>query len=349
MRSWQLVEFGAPLRENTTEPPQPRSTEVLLRVRACGACHSDVHLWQGSFDLGGGKKLSFAQTMPLPFTLGHEICGEVMALGPDAQPIPLGAKRVVFPWIGCGQCDMCRSDREHCCIPRQSIGTKRHGGFGDWVLVPHARYLLEYDSIPDELAATYACSGLTAYSALKKVSALTQEDWLLLIGAGGVGLSAINIASLVTQARILVVDVNAERRRAALAAGATAVIDNADADALAEVKRLTGGNVWAAIDFVGRPETVQFALDSLHRGGSLILVGLHGGALSLPLATIPPRMLTIRGSQVGTLAEMRELMALARAGRVPPIPIETRPLSRATQTLEDLHAGRITGRVVLLP
>ena len=84
MRSWQLVEFGAPLRENQTEPPQPRSTEVLLRVRACGACHSDVHLWQGSFDLGGGKKLSFAETMPLPFTLGHEICGEVMALGPDA-------------------------------------------------------------------------------------------------------------------------------------------------------------------------------------------------------------------------------------------------------------------------
>src|SRR5688500_11404553 len=129
MRSWQLTEFGAPLRENLNEPPRPQGTEVLLRVRACGACHSAVHLWQGFFDLGGGKKLSFAETMQLPFTLGHEICGEVIDAGPGAQGVVPGASRVVFPWIGCGKCDMCLSDREHCCIPRQSIGTKRPGGF----------------------------------------------------------------------------------------------------------------------------------------------------------------------------------------------------------------------------
>jgi D-arabinose 1-dehydrogenase-like Zn-dependent alcohol dehydrogenase len=349
MRSWQLVEFGAPLAENLTAPPPPQGTEVLLRVRACGACHSDVHLWQGYFDLGGGKKLSFADTMKLPFTLGHEICGEVSAAGPDSGMVSVGSKWVVFPWIGCGKCDMCLSDREHCCIPRQSIGTKRHGGFSEYVLVPHPRYLIEYEDVPDALAATYACSGLTAYSALKKVSGLGSSEWLLLIGAGGVGLSAINIAPLVTKARVLVADVNAERRRAALAAGAEAVVDNSLPGALAEIKGLTGGQVWGVIDFVGRPETAQLGLDALHRGGALIVVGLHGGALSLPLATVPPRMLTIRGSQVGTLAEMRELMELARAGRVPAIPIETRPMSRASETLEDLHAGRITGRVVLHP
>lgn len=349
MRAWQIVEFGKPLRCLDATRPQPIGTEVLVRVSACGACHSDVHVWQGYFDLGAGKKLSFAGSMALPFTLGHEICGEVAELGPDATGVAVGDKRIVFPWIGCGTCETCRTDGEPYCNTRQSIGTKKNGGFAEYVVVPHPRYLIDYGDIAPALAGTYACSGLTAYSALKKVSSLTEKQWLVIIGAGGVGLSAVNIAPLVTKARVIVADIDEARRQAALKAGAHAAVDNSKPNALAEIKALTGGQAWAAIDFVGRPETAQFGLDSLCRGGSLIVVGLHGGALSLPLATVAPRMLTIKGSQVGTLDELRELMTLARAGKVPAIPIETRPMSRAGETLDDLHAGRITGRVVLTP
>lgn len=349
MRSWQIVDFNMPLCENVSELPRPTGTQVLVKVGACGVCHSDVHLWQGYFDLGNGQKLSFAQTMKLPFTIGHEIVGEVVEAGPEAEGVVAGARRVVFPWLGCGTCSMCLSDREHLCNAKQSIGTRQPGGFSDYVLVPHPRYLVEFGDLPETLACTYACSGVTAYSALKKVGELSPEDWVLLIGAGGVGLSAVNIAPLATRARIMVADIDAGRRQAALDAGAHATVDNGSREGVAAAKQLTGGNIWAAIDFVGRPETAQFALDSLHRGGTLILVGLHGGALSLPLATLPPRLLTIRGSQVGTLSEMRELMALARAGRINPIPIETRPMSRVTETLEQLHAGQVTGRVVLRP
>jgi D-arabinose 1-dehydrogenase-like Zn-dependent alcohol dehydrogenase len=348
VQSWQIIEFGAPLEARTQPVPSPQGTEVLLRVAACGVCHSDLHVWQGFFDLGGGRRQSFAGGIRLPFTMGHEIVGTIVAVGPDAD-IAVGARRVVFPWLGCGTCDMCRSDREHLCLDKQSIGTRRPGGFSDHVLVRHPRYLIDFGDIPEALACTYACSGLTAYGALKKIGPLTSDDWILVIGVGGVGLAAVSMAQSLTPARIVVADIDPTKREAAVAAGAGAVIDNGAGDAIAALKRSTGGGVWAAIDFVGRPETAQFGLDVLRRSGTLILVGLHGGALNLPLATVPPRLLTIRGSQVGTLAEMHELMALARAGRVPPIPVRTLPMSSANEALAELRAGTVVGRLVLTP
>ena len=349
MLSWQLVDFGKPLEPRESPTPVPHGTEVLVRVAACGVCHSDVHLWDGFFDYGNGNKLSFAASMPLPFTIGHEIVGTVVAVGPDATGIQVGQQSVIFPWIGCGVCDVCTSGGEYYCSSRVSIGTKRAGGFADHVLVPHPRYLFDFEGVPAALACTYACSGVTAYSALKKVPALTAQDTLLLIGAGGVGLSALLIAPALTAAKLVVADIDPAKRQAALAAGADAVIDNSTPAGLAELKKFAGGGIWAAIDFVGAPSSAQFGIDSLRRGGTLLMVGLFGGALSLPLAMVSPRLLTIRGSHVGSLVEMGELMALAKAGRIKPIPVAKRPMSLATTTLEDLRAGRIVGRVVLEP
>jgi D-arabinose 1-dehydrogenase-like Zn-dependent alcohol dehydrogenase len=346
----QIVDWGRPLELRRYDDPRPQGTEVLLAVDACGVCHSDLHLHDGYFDLGGGDRLRVADRgIRLPFTLGHEVVGTVLALGPEAAGVRVGERRLVHPWIGCGACAVCHRGEELLCLKPRIVGTWRDGGYSDRVLVPHARYLVDYGGIATSVAATLACSGVTAYSAVRKLGALTPEDSVLLVGAGGVGLAGLHLARALTPARILVADVDAAKRERALADGAAAVIDNAAEDALARLRELTDGGATAAIDFVGRPVTARFAIDGLRKGGTLIVVGLYGDRLTLPLPLLPLRMLTLRGSYVGTLEELKELVTLVRDRRVPPIPVRERPLEEANEVLDELRRGRILGRVVLVP
>lgn len=350
MLSYQVIENGAPLESREGDTPEPEGTEVLLRVSACGVCHSDLHLWEGEYLLGGGEKLTLADRgIVPPFTMGHEVVGVVAALGPDATGVEIGDARVVYPWIGCGDCDVCRRDEELLCLNQRTIGVRWPGGYADHVLVPDAKYLIDYTGLPTELACTYACSGLTAYSALKKTGAETAADDVVLIGAGGVGLSAVVFAKSVIKGKVIVADVDATKRSLARQSGADETIDNGAPDAVDKVREFTGGGAAAAIDFVGRPETARFGLDVLRKGGKLIVVGLYGDALALPLVKMPLMVLTIQGSYVGTLQEMHEVMALARAGKVPPIPTASRPLAEANAVLDELRNGQILGRVVLKP
>jgi D-arabinose 1-dehydrogenase-like Zn-dependent alcohol dehydrogenase len=323
---------------------------VLLRVAAAGICHSDLHINDGFFDLGEGRRAELGKLgASLPLTLGHEIVGVVEALGPDAEGVEIGAPRVAFPWIGCRQCAVCEHEREQLCLSPKFLGARVHGGYSEYVIVPHPKYLIDYGNVPTELACTFACAGLTAYAAIRKVAPLAEDDYLMLIGAGGVGLSGLHIAPSVVPAKLIVADVDPQKRGIARQAGAYETIDNSDPDAVAKVIELTGGGVRASIDFVGAPQTARFGLDILRRGGSLINVGLFGGAMALPLPLMPQRSLTLRGSYVGTLEEMEEVMALGRAGKVPPIPLDLRSLSQAAQALDDLRAGRVAGRVILKP
>ena len=351
MHSCQIVEWGEPLRMQEHPTPEPQGAEVLVKVAACGVCHTDVHVWQGYFDLGDGERATIeSRGVELPFTMGHEVIGEVVALGPDASGASVGDKRVVFPWIGCGACRACGDGREVDCVSPSPLGTRRPGGYSDHIVVPHARYLVACGDVPETLACTYACSGLTVYSALRKVMPLADGDTLLLVGAGGVGLNAVNVAPALTGARIVVADVDPEKRRAALDAGAAHAVDNAAAGAVEEVKDLSGGGARAVIDFVGRPETVQFGFDSLCRGGAQVVVGLYGGRFRFPLPFLPLHNRTLRGSYVGSLTELEELMALVMAGKVAPLPVTTRPLEEATSVLEDLRqGGKVVGRTVLRP
>jgi len=350
MLSYQVIENGAPLEPRERETPAPEGTEVLVRVAACGVCHSDLHLWEGEYLLGDGKKLTLADRgIKPPFTMGHEVVGVVEALGPDAEGVEVGDKRVVYPWIGCGSCDVCRRDRELECLNQRTIGVRWPGGYADHVVVPDAKYLIDYTGVPTELACTYACSGLTAYSALKKTGAETAADDVVLIGAGGVGLSAVVFGKSVVEGKLIVADVDATKRSLARQSGADETVDNAAPDAIAKVKEITGGGAAAAIDFVGRPETARFGLNVLRKGGTLVSVGLYGDAMSLPMVMMPLMMLNIRGSYVGTLQEMHEVMELARAGKVPPIPVASRPLADANAVLNDLRDGQILGRTVLKP
>ncbi|HYM32857.1 MAG TPA: alcohol dehydrogenase [Candidatus Cybelea sp.] len=350
MLSQQIVDWGKPLEARTYPDPVPEGTEVVLKVRACGVCHSDLHIWEGHFDLGQGRKLTIAERgVKLPFTLGHEVVGEVIALGPEASGVKVGDRRVVYPWIGCGECPACASGDELMCLAPRTVGTRRHGGYSDRVLVPHARYLLDYTGIDEALAATCACSGLTAYSALKKLPKLKPSDTLLIVGAGGVGMAGIGLAATVTDARLVVADVDPAKRAAARQAGAAEVVDNSAPDALQALQKMSGGGVAAAVDFVGAPASAGFAIEALRRGGTLVVVGLYGGAMPMPVAYFPLRMMRILGSYVGTLGEMRELLEIARTGRHVPVPIVERRLNDANAVLEALKAGKVLGRTVLRP
>ncbi len=346
MISYQLTRFGEPLERVESPPPEPAGTEVLLRTEACGVCHSDLHLQDGFFDMGGGRRLDLSRGRTLPLTLGHEIAGVAAARGPDAEGVDPGARYVAYPWIGCGGCDTCESGQEHLCPQPRALGVTRAGGFSDHVVVPHPRYLFRVGELPVTLACTYACSGLTAYGAVRKVRARVDGRPLVIIGLGGVGFAALRLAQALTDASIVVADVDGATLQAGAEAGAE-VVDARAPDAARRIRRITGGGAAAAIDFVGSENSAALGLGVLATGGLLVVVGLFGGELRASLPLWPLRDLTVQGSYVGSLAEMRELMRLAESGRAPSIPIAPRPLADAQAALEDLRAGRAVGRIVL--
>ncbi len=351
MRAMQIIEWGKPLELREYPTPEPKGREVLVRVTACGVCHSDLHIWSGQFDLGDGEILDIeARGVKPPFTMGHEPLGTVEALGPEAEGVAVGESYIVYPWIGCGECEHCQqASTELLCMAPRVIGTRVDGGYADYVIVPDAKYLVDYTGVPQDLACTYACSGLTAYSALKKIGELTADDCLITIGAGGVGLSAVHFASAVTPAKVITADVDGTKRAAARQIGAHDTIDNSEVDAVQKALEMTGGGAAATIDFVGRPETARFGVDVLRRGGRQIQVGLYGEKAAIPLPFFPLKMMSMIGSYVGSLDEMHELMELVKAGRVPPIPVEARPLEAVNSALEDLTNGNVLGRVVVKP
>ncbi len=350
MTVYELTAFGQPLARRESTPPEPRGSEVLLRVDACGVCHSDVHLYDGYFDLGNSRRLDLARGRELPLTLGHEIAGEVMACGPEAVDAAVGDSRVVYPWHGCGACAVCARGDEHQCGTPQQLGVNASGGFADHVLVPHPRYLFDYGPADPSLAATYACSGLTAYGALRKVAPSDgATKSLLIVGLGGLGLAAVSLAPSVGPFEIIGADIDDARLQVARERGVVETVNTQAPDAAKQVKRRTGGGVAAAIDFVGSEQSASFAVSALALGGTLVVVGLFGGSLALSLPLLPLKQLSIRGSYVGSLPEMAALMALVRSGQVPPLPVTQRPLAEAQQSLDDLRGGRVVGRVVLRP
>jgi len=350
MKSYDVCECGAPLRLMERPTPKPSGTEVLLKVIAAGVCHSDLHIWEGHYDLGGGKFLKLSDRgVKLPLTMGHENVGEVVAVGPDAKGVKVGDRRLVHPWLGCGECKVCRRGDEQLCRTAFSIGVFRAGGYADHLLVPHPRYLFDIGGIAPEQAAPLACSGITTYGALKKVGPLLQEEPVVIIGAGGLGLMCLSLYQKMGGKGAIVVDVDAAKRQAALKGGAQAAIDGNAPDAAKQIIDATKGGAWAVIDLVGASRTVQLALDSLIKGGKVIVVGLYGGDVTVSTPFFPLRAMSIQGSYVGSLTEMAELLDLVRRKGAPDLPVGTRPLAAVNDALSDLKAGKVVGRVVLTP
>jgi len=351
VKSQAIVEFGKPLQEVETPTPVPTGTQVLLKIHNAGVCHSDVHIHDGYFDLGNGAKLPMAG-MGLPHTLGHEIEGEVVAVGPDAKGVHVGQRYAAFPWIGCGNCPACQRGEENICVggPRQ-LGCSNGvpGGYATHVLVPHPRYLIDYGTVDPALGAAYMCSGLTAFSAMKKVGKLGPNDQVLVLGVGGVGMMGVQFAKALFGKGPLAADIDDERLAAAKKAGASATYNTKDPESAKRLMADTNGGAYAVVDFVGSEATFAYAQQTVRRGGKVIIVGLFGGAMAMPIPMFPFRAISINGSMVGSLDDTREMMELVRAGKVDPIPFQKRPLSEANKTLDDLRAGKIVGRVILQP
>lgn len=347
MLSYDVVEWGKPLEKLERATPRPQGTEVLMRVKHCGVCHSDVHIRDGYFDLGGGRRLPMSERgMNLPATLGHEPFGTIIAAGPDAENIPLGCDRLVYPWTGCGDCVRCREGLDNYCMAPRMIGIQRPGGYADHLIVPHPRYLIDASGVDPIWAATLSCSGLSTYSAVSKLRPIPSDEWIAVMGAGGLGLSVISMLRALGHERIVALDIDPVKLTEATKAGAASTLNSRDTDASSKLKEITGGALYGAVDFVGSADTAQLALGALRKGGKLILVGLFGGEIPLSVGSTILRALTIQGSHLGSVAELKAVVALARAGQLKPIPIQTRPLSEVSRTLDELKAGAILGRVV---
>ena len=349
MKAYQITSWGQPLEELEVPIPKPTGSEVLIKITSCGVCHSDIHIWDGFFDLGGGKRITLEERgLGLPFTMGHEPVGEVVELGPDATGVSVGDKRIVYPWIGCGTCNVCKDNNELLCNNPITVGTRRNGGYAEYLLAPHAKYLVPYDGVDEAFAATAACSGITAYSALKKLKHLTAKQTTLIIGAGGVGLAGIGMAKAILKTKIIVADIDPEKRKAAIELGADEVIDNGAVDASKNLMIMTNGGPDGVVDFVGAPTTSTFGFQVLAKGGTLVVVGLYGGGMELSLSLLPLKVVDIRGSYVGTQQDLVELLELMREGKVKSVPIIKRQLSEAPLAIQDLRSGIEIGRYVLI-
>ncbi|HWX49927.1 MAG TPA: alcohol dehydrogenase [Roseomonas sp.] len=349
MRGWAVVEAGAPLQNIELPLPELTGEEVLVEVTHCGVCHSDLHIWEGSYDLGSRGKMSLADRgVKLPLAMGHEVVGRVVKLGPEAKGVSPGDMRIVFPWLGCGKCDRCQAGNDNlCAVSARSIGVFQNGGYATHVIARSPRHLVAFDGLRPEVAATYACSGITVYSAIRKVMPMPPERPIVIVGAGGLGLNAIEILKALGHKRICVVDVAAEKLDLAKQAGATDTVLADGEETAVRIVAACGGPVEAIIDLVNGTSTARFSFDALIKGGKLIQVGLFGGELNIPLPIMPTKALTIQGSYVGNPQELREVVALAQEGKLSPLPVTTEPASEVNNVLNRLKDGKVRGRVVL--
>ncbi|HTH20779.1 MAG TPA: alcohol dehydrogenase catalytic domain-containing protein, partial [Nitrososphaeraceae archaeon] len=194
MKSAQIIKIKEKLSIVDLADPKPRDTQVLIRIEASGVCHSDIHLWEGGYEGAGGAFLKVEDRgVKFPITPGHEISGRIEAIGDSVSGFSVGDMVLVYPWIGEGACPACRIGQENLCDTPRTIGIYRDGGYSELVLVPNFRYLVKIDNMDINSSASLACSGLTAYNAVKKAKVAPGES-IVIIGAGGLGLMSVQLA-----------------------------------------------------------------------------------------------------------------------------------------------------------
>ena len=350
MKAYAVLEGATEISEITLPTPVPVGSEVVLRVLHSGVCHSDTHLLEGGYDLGARVMMLLKDRgVPYPLVLGHEVVGTVERVGPQASPELVGKTLLVFPWIGCGECSTCRAGHDNACTDGRMLGVQRQGGYAEYISVPHEKYLVDISGLDPAWAATLACSGLTSYSAVNKVRQLDPDDAVVIIGAGGLGLTAIAMLNARGHRHTIAVDLSEPNLKLAMEMGATATVPADSPTLSAAIVETAGGPVAAVIDFVNGTSTAIHGFDALRKGGLLVHVGLFGGELTIPTVLLPVKMLTLQGSYVGNLTELRELVDLAKAGALPHIPIIDGRLDATgvADSLARLVERRVAGRIVL--
>lgn len=350
MRSFTAFTADQSIREVESETPVPAGKEVLLRTTHSGVCHSDIHARQGYFDLGSRGKLTLASRgLGESMVMGHEIVGDVQAVGPDVVGAKIGDRRLVYPWLGCGNCTQCEAGKENSCSDSRNIGAQLPGGYADHVLVPDEKYLLDIGGLEPAWAATLACSGVTSFSAINKVLPLPSSAPVAVIGVGGVGLSAVAILKALGHENTIALDLNDSNLELASAAGARQTFRTDPESTSATVLEALNLRPEAIIDFVNNSQTAILGFDWVAKGGTMVQVGLFGGELVVPTAMIAMKSASIRGSYVGNLGELTNLLELAKAGQVPRSSVHSGPLSAdgVRDALDALEARRVSGRIVL--
>lgn len=338
-----MTEFGREPELRAVPDPTPGPGEVVMRVGAAGACHSDVHVLY---------ELDVSSVWRLPMTLGHETAGWVHALGSGVTGLAEGDPVAVYGAWGCGLCARCSVGAENYCERPSTVsggGLGADGGMADYLLVPHPRHLLPLpDGLDPITAAPLTDAGLTPYHAIRRSwSKLTPDATIVLIGVGGLGHIGVQIARATTAAQVVAVDLKEDALELARTVGAHHTIGS-DAGAAQTIRDLTGGRgADVVVDFVGTTTTLELSRSVARNGGDVTIVGLGGGQMSVSFFTQPYEV-SIATTYWGTRPELAELLALAATGQVSTERI-VYPLDDGVQAYRDLREGRLTGRAVIVP
>jgi D-arabinose 1-dehydrogenase-like Zn-dependent alcohol dehydrogenase len=337
LKAVQLTEIGRPLERRDVPVPALQDGDVLVRVRAAGICHSDAHYRAG---------VSYAG--PLPLTLGHEVAGEVAATGAGVTRVNTGDRVCLHYLVTCGQCHYCNMGQEQFCVRGQMIGKHRDGGYAEYIAVPERGVIALPAEIPFDHAAIMMCSSSTSFHALRKAR-LQPGETVAVFGAGGLGMSAIQLARALGALRVFAVDLDAGRLALAERLGA-APVDAQAADPAVEIKRLNGGRgVDVALDFVGIPATLRPAIASLAPFGRAVAVGLGDQPVPIyPYQEIINREAEIIGCSDHLASEIPLLTELVRRGALDlapvvtdVIPLDAAAINAALDRLERYGAGGV--------
>ena len=350
MRSARIVKTKEPLSLEDLGTPKPKHEQVLVRVESAGVCHSDLHLWEGGYAGPQGVFMKVEDRgVKFPLTPGHEVAGRIEETGESVTGFQRGERVLVYPWIGEGLCPACRVGEENLCDLPRTLGIYQDGGYSELVLVPSHKYLVKIQNLDISASASLACSGLTAYTAVKKANAQASET-MVLVGAGGLGLMAVQLAKAITNAQVVIVDVDDKKLSEAKRLGADQTINSLSTDAVKGIKDITGGmGSEIVIDFVNNAKTAQTTINMIRKRGRLIMVGLFGGALELYLPLIPLRAFTLTGAYTGKFADLIDLVALAKSGKIQSVVSRKYKLDEVNEALDELKGGKIIGRAVLNP
>ena len=337
MKAAVLHEFKKPLVFEEVPRPQPEPGDVLIQVEACGVCHSDLHVADGDWS-------QLAPIVKRPLILGHEIAGRVIEKGEDVRDLQIG-DRVGVPWVywTCGECEFCLEGNENLC-PRQKItGVTTDGGYAELVKAPASHTLKIPDGLSSVEAAPLFCAGVTVFRALKRAR-VTPGQRLAVFGVGGLGHLAVQIGRELG-ADVAAIDISDEKLALAKSLGASTVLNAASTNV---VKELRGkGGVHVALVASAAKATYDTAFSCLRPTGTLLVVGLPAENICFPPILMAAAEVRIQASAVGTRQDLRDVLALAAAGKIR-CRVGSRPLSEANQALDQLRSGQVSGRIVLV-
>ena len=336
MKAAVVHQFKEPLVIEEVASPAPAPDEVLLRVEACGVCHSDLHLAEGDWS----QMMKIVKT---PLILGHEVVGTVIEKGDGVFDLRVG-DRVGCAWIhwSCGECEMCLEGNENLCAKHKISGATVDGGYAQLMKAKASHVVLVPDTLRSEEAAPLFCAGVTVYRAIKQAGVKAGQR-VAIFGIGGLGHLAVQIAAAFG-AEVIAVDVSDDKLNFAKELGASQTINAATEKVNRLIQELGGAHV--AIVTSAAKAAYDTAFYSLRPTGTLVIVGLPAEPLSFSAIALVARETRIVASSVGTRQDLREVLALAAAGKLR-CQIESRPLEQINQTFEEMKKGQLSGRIVL--